>query len=316
MDMTETGPLSPRLTLAQLDALRAVLATRGVSEAARLLNVSQPAVSKILRQVERSLGLTLMQRDGNRVILTREAELLQAEVERLFGTYESIQRLAASLRGDEGTTISVAAIPTQATRFMVPAIKAFRARHPDVRVKLEILANQPIIDAVASGRAEFGLAHSIAVTPELKTEDFGDQRVFCIAPPGHRFARLDLVSRADLAGETFVSYGPNTTFGRWIGAAFARSGDDLTVDVEITASPALIEAVRIGTGVGLVEEAALGPHAGRDLVVRPFEIPLSFRSRILRMPGRALSRPAELLLDEYRRIVEAGDWRQPDAARA
>ncbi|WP_164305286.1 LysR family transcriptional regulator, partial [Streptococcus pneumoniae] len=70
-------PINHRLTLAQLDALRAVVSTRGVSEAARLLNVSQPAVSKLLRQVERSLRLTLLQRDGNRVTVTREAELLQ-----------------------------------------------------------------------------------------------------------------------------------------------------------------------------------------------------------------------------------------------
>ncbi|WP_164236368.1 helix-turn-helix domain-containing protein, partial [Stenotrophomonas maltophilia] len=56
--MTEPDdtPINHRLTLAQLDALRAVVSTRGVSEAARLLNVSQPAVSKLLRQVERSLG--------------------------------------------------------------------------------------------------------------------------------------------------------------------------------------------------------------------------------------------------------------------
>ncbi|MGL4286512.1 MAG: LysR family transcriptional regulator [Phreatobacter sp.] len=310
MTEPDDAPINHRLTLAQLDALRAVVSTRGVSEAARLLNVSQPAVSKLLRQVERSLGLTLLQRDGNRVTVTREAELLQWEVERLFGTYDSIQRLAASLRGETGLTISIAAIPTQATRFAVPAIKALRAEHPDIQIKLDVVANQPIIDAVTSGRADFGLVHSIAVTPELKTEDLGEQRVLCIAPRGHRFATLGSISRDDFIGETFVSYGPNTTFGRWLSAAFTRAGNDIKVDVEITASPTLIEAVEAGVGVGLIEEAALNARSREFMTVRPLSAPLSFRSRILRMPGRALSRPAELFLEEYRRIVGAGAWRQ------
>ncbi|QCI66736.1 LysR family transcriptional regulator [Phreatobacter stygius] len=302
----EDEPSVPRLTLAQLDALRAVLSTRGVSDAARLLDVSQPAVSKLLRQVERSLGLPLVQRDGNRVIPTREAEMLQWEVEQLFGSYDSIQRLAAALRGETGVSIHVAAIPTQATRFAVPAIKLLRERQPDVLVKLEILANPLIIDAVVSGRAEFGLVHSMTVSPELKAEDIGEHHVVCIAPAGHRFGGLAAIGREDFRGETFVSYGPNTIFGRWLSAEFGRGGANIPVDVEITASPTLVEAVENGIGVALVEEAALSPMARSRLVVRPLTYPLTFRSRILRMPGRAMSRQAELLLEFYREVVERG----------
>ncbi|MFX7784526.1 LysR substrate-binding domain-containing protein, partial [Acinetobacter baumannii] len=87
---------------------------------------------------------------------------------------------------------------------------------------------------------------------------------------------------------------------------FTRAGNDIKVDVEITASPTLIEAVEAGVGVGLIEEAALNARSREFMTVRPLSAPLSFRSRILRMPGRALSRPAELFLEEYRRIVGAG----------
>lgn len=298
----------PRLTLAQLDVLRAVLTTRGVSDAARLLSVSQPAVSKLLRQVERSLGISLHQRDGNRVILTKEADLLRAEVERLFGTLDSIQRMAASFRQQSGQVVRVAAIATQATRLAVPAIKAFRDKFPDVIVKLEILANQPIVDAVASGGADFGLVHSIATAPDLRVEDIGEQRALCIAPAGHRFASMPTVGWADIAAESFLSYGANTTFGRWVRGAAMEAGADLNEAVQITASPALVEAVRSGLGVSVIEEAAISASAARELVVRELATPLSLRCRILRLPGRALSQPADFLLEEYKAVVRAGHW--------
>jgi DNA-binding transcriptional LysR family regulator len=86
----------PRLTLAQLDALRTVIATSGVGEAARVMGISQPTVSKLLRQAERGLGLSLMVRDGNRVTPTLEADAIRNGLDALFGAYDALQRLASS----------------------------------------------------------------------------------------------------------------------------------------------------------------------------------------------------------------------------
>ena len=294
-----------RLTLAQLDALRTVISTRAVGEAARVLGISQPAVSKLLRQAERGLGLTLMVRDGNRVVPSPQAETVRREVEKLFGAYDSLQRLASGLRQDTGGTVCVAAIPTQATRFMAPAIQRFKAEFPAVTVKLQVLPYRAIIENVLSGKADFGLIHSITSVPELRADDHGEQRILCIAPLGHRFASLDTVGGADLLGETYVSYGSDSAFNRWLEQSFERAGIKVASSVEVGASPALIEVVRLGVGVGLVESAALSRAVLPSLVVRPFVPELHLKSRVLRAPGRPMTRHSERMLEIYQSVVEA-----------
>ena len=293
----------PRPTLAQLDALRSVIATTGVSEAARAMGVSQPAVSKLLRQAERGLGLVLMVRDGNRVMPTLEAEAIRTGVETLFGAYEALQRLASSLRRDEAGMVSIAAIPTQATRFAAPAIHRFKAEFPATAVRLEVLSNRAVINQVATGQADFGLVHSITPASELRADDYGEQIVVCIAPRGHRFGRLKTVGAEDMRGETYVSYGRHSAFNRWIDPVLERNGAGLPTSMEVAASPALIELVRLGVGVGLLESAALAPAARRDLVVRPFRPELRLKSRVLRPPGRPLSGRAERMIEIYRDVV-------------
>jgi DNA-binding transcriptional LysR family regulator len=304
---SETEPTLNRLTLAQLDALRTVISTRGVGDAARVLGISQPAVSKLMRQAERGLGLNIMIREGNRVVPSPEAEAIRREIEKLFGAFYSLQRLAAGLRQDTGGTVSIAAIPTQATRFAAPVIRQLRAEFPGVGVKLEILPYRTIIDDVASGKADFGLIHSIMPVPELRADDYGEQQILCIAPLGHRFADLQVVGADDLVGETYVSYGSDSAFNLWLEQAFERSGIHILASIEVTASPALIEVVRQGVGVGLVESAALGPEMAASLVVRPFTPALHIRSRVLRLPGRPMSRHAERALEIYRGVIATDD---------
>ena len=115
-----------RLTLAQLDALRTVIATSGIGEAARTMGISQPAVSKLLRQAERGLGLSLMVRDGNRVVPTLEAGAIRDRLDALFGAYEALQRLASSLRAEEAGHVVIAAVPAQATQLIPPAVCQFQ----------------------------------------------------------------------------------------------------------------------------------------------------------------------------------------------
>ena len=121
--------------------------------------------------------------------------------------------------------------------------------------------------------------------PEMRAEDAGEQTVLCIAPWGYRFGRLPMVGSRDLVGETYVSHWRHSSLNRWLEQVFQRENSDVPSAFDITASPALIEAVRLGIGVGLIELAALMPALRRRLTVRPFEPRLRLASRIVRRRG-------------------------------
>lgn len=299
--------VSQRPTLAQLEAFRTAVACQGVGEAARRLGVSQPAISKLIRQMEAALGLVLLRRDGNRSLPTPEAQALLEDVERFFGVYEAIQRHAAVLRAGDSGTVTVAAIPTQASRYLIPAVRAFRQIWPQVRVRMLVQPSQPVAEAVLDGRADFGLVHSFMDVHGARFEDLGHQRMVCISPPGHRFAGRDSVQVAELEQETLVGYGPQTPVMRWLARAFDGAGMALRVDVEVSASNLLVDCVRAGIGVGVLESAAVSARDQARLAVRPFRPALPFTSRILRLPHRLLSGPADALLDAYRAQIAAQD---------
>jgi DNA-binding transcriptional LysR family regulator len=106
-----------------------------------------------------------------------------------------------------------------------------------------------------------------------------------------------------MLAETYVSYGCHLAFNRWLEDGFAQYGITLRTTIEVSALPALIEVVRLGAGFGLIDSVALTANAARRMVVRPFAPELKLRSRVVRRPGRPMSRHAERFLEIYRDVV-------------
>ncbi|AEE67226.1 LysR family transcriptional regulator [Bordetella pertussis] len=290
-------------SFAQLGVFHAIMITSSVSRAARLMGMTQSAASKMLRQLEDDTGLRLFERQHQRLVPTPHAQGLQDSVEQLYGAYGVVQRQINSLADPDTGHVNVAAIPTQATTFLPQAIKRLRERYQGITVTVEILANQPIVDRVQSGQADFGLVHDITPSVSTLNEDLGLQHVVCVAPAGHRYAGLPHVAAHDLRNETFLSYGPQTNFGAMLETAFASAGVRMPVAVEVTSSAALLALIRAGVGVGLVEPAAIAPFGATGFVIKPFLPALPVRSRIVRSRLRPLTRHAELLLEAYRAVV-------------
>jgi DNA-binding transcriptional LysR family regulator len=114
---------------------------------------------------------------------------------------------------------------------------------------------------------------------------------------------LKVVRAEDMLAETVVAYARYSTFGRWIEQAFEQAGVSNQASIEVTSSHVMVELVRLGVGVGLLESTAISLAVRRQLVVRPFSPEIRFMSRILRPPGRPLSGRAERLLEIYREVV-------------
>src|ERR1700687_26961 len=102
--------------LRHLDVVRCVMEAGSVTEAARLLRVSQPAVSKTLAQVEDRLGFRLFTRDRGRLIATAEARALLPEIEKAFLAVDGVQRLPPAPRGRRARPVGAAAAPAPAGR--------------------------------------------------------------------------------------------------------------------------------------------------------------------------------------------------------
>lgn len=143
------------MRLRQIEMLQAIVSTGSVTAAAKLLNVSQPAVSKMLAHTEQQLGFPLFVRDGGRLRPTDEAFALYAEVERLMPRLEAVNRLAENLRRGRGR-LRIVAVPSLAQTLLPQALARFCAERPQLEVELQTLHTRELVDALLLRDADVG----------------------------------------------------------------------------------------------------------------------------------------------------------------
>ncbi|HUI18819.1 MAG TPA: LysR family transcriptional regulator, partial [Alphaproteobacteria bacterium] len=156
--MTTGNGASPRINLRQLDAFRATVLAGTVSAAATRLAISQPAVSRLIADLERSIGFALFERRKRRLHIRPEGEMLFQEVEKSFVGVEKIARCAEEIRDYRTGNLRIACMPAVSLGFLPAAICSFRAAYPNVTVVLQIRSSQKIAEWIASQPFDIALA--------------------------------------------------------------------------------------------------------------------------------------------------------------
>ncbi len=165
------------MRIRHIEVFHAVYTCRSVTRAARLLNVSQPSVSKVLSLAELQLGFKLFDRGGGRLIPTREAEHLFSHVSRLFDEIGVVKRVAENLRDVGEGKIRLAATPTLGIALVPELVATFLTAHKGVHLELETLHFDEIVSALAESRIDLALAfdppaHSQLTSKPLATGEF------------------------------------------------------------------------------------------------------------------------------------------------
>lgn len=289
-----------RLSLRQLEVFRAIMRSGTLTAAAAALGVSQPAATRLLRHAEDQLGMVLFERANGRLRATSEARALYPEVERIFGDLEYVERAAGDLRRLQTGRLRVAAIPSLAITVVARAVGRFVHAHPAVTISTSTILNYEVPELVRDRRADIGLAFAPIADHELEIEEICRVRVVAALPPAHPLAELDVVTPADLAGMTLVSFSNALPIGHLIESAFQSAGIDQPMALEVGHSFVACAYVRAGAGVALVDSLAAGSGAFPDLVIRPVYPVLEIPAVLIRLGLQRQSMLASAFEDALR----------------
>src|ERR1700754_75544 len=135
-------------TLRHIEVFHAIMQTGSVTGAARLLNVSQPAVSSVLKHCEARAGIKLFERSGGRLRPTPEAVALFPDVSAIYGRLDAMSRLMQDLAGGRLGSVSLAAAFPIANGYLAKAVASFLQERPGIRVALQSLTSPQVIDRV------------------------------------------------------------------------------------------------------------------------------------------------------------------------
>ncbi len=243
--------------LRHIEVFNAVMLTGSVSAAARMMHVTQPAVSRTLQHAELQLGFPLFQRVGGRLRPTVEAQALYPHVERLFKQLDEVQRLSANLRaGRSQHELHVLTVLALSYEVMPRAMQLFRQKHPSVVVHHQALHSPQIVSALVLQEADVGYVFSVPPHPALTVESLGNRSMVCVAPRGllpASWVRQGEVELSRLSGLPVIALDAQDPLGTLLSQTINESQAQLDIVATVQTYHVALALAHHGVGVALVE---------------------------------------------------------------
>lgn len=237
----------------------AVAEMENVSRAALKLHVSQPALSRQVRDLEAELGFPLLERSAKSVRLTEAGRTFLDESRAVLQRTEEAVRAARAVATGRRDELHVGYSPTLTVRILPPALRAFQAAMPGVSVKLHDLSSEEMLAGAQDKKLHlaFTAPPAAGALRGLRFEELMREPLRLALAPGDPLARRRAVSLADAARQPFVAYSRKEypAYHELLATVFASVGRPPRVVEEHDGVSSLISAVAAGIGVAIVPDS-------------------------------------------------------------
>jgi DNA-binding transcriptional LysR family regulator len=259
-----------RINLRQIEAFKAVIEHSTVSTAAAVLNISQPAMSKLIAHLEADAELRLFERIKGRLAPTELGMRLYDEVDRIFSGVQQVENSIEAIHRHSQGRLVIGVMPALSGSFVQQVITAFLQLHPGTYCAIESRSSHWITESLVDRKLDVGFVSARMQNPYAVSEVLAEHSVVCIMPSGHALAAKRVIVPQDLAATPFVSFDPESSTGQRIAAMFAAHAIRPPIAVVANTAPTVCEFVAAGTGVSLVHPLMISGYHDR-FVFRPFE---------------------------------------------
>lgn len=282
------------MELRQLEAFAAVMSTGSVTAAGRLLGRSQPAISRLLQELEAEIGYALFARSGPRVTPTEQGFLLYDDVERALSGLRQIRERAEEIARGQAQPLLLAATSALAAGLVPDALKRIEP-HANLAPRIELRSASPerVVHAVLSGAAQLGATSLPLEHRGLTVHWIGQAPCVVALPENDPAARHDVVPVAELAGRRVITMANPYRLRRRLDAALGHAAGAIETNSSVNA----LAAVRAGLGVSVLEPiTAYGaPMAG--VAIRPIDLDIPFFFGVITSQSQALTPACQAMAD-------------------
>jgi DNA-binding transcriptional LysR family regulator len=310
------------MKLKHVEVFNAIMLSGSVSGAARLLHVTQPAITQTLQHAELQLGYALFTRQRNRLVPTAEAQALYPEVLKLVTQLESVRRLAKALHAGVKAELRLLVVPSLAVRALPDALRQFRHRYPQLPVSIRTLHSHDITEAIALREGDVGIVYGTTQHPSVQTLPIATGRLVCVsqaqvqaqaqvqvqvqvaAPRPRTGTRRSTVDLADVMRAGCIRINEHDPIGAMLAELCAHhdvaSSEGITVQ---THHIAMVLAEQ-GFGPAIIDSFTAAATTSDSLEVRTIvpEVPVSIQA-LIPQGGRS-SKPAQDFIEAFKGVVD------------
>ena len=288
-----------QLNLRQIEAFKAVIEHGTVSRGAEVLNISQPAMSKLIAHLEADTKLLLFDRLKGRLAPTEHAMRFYDEIGRVFAGVRQLENAVEVIRREEQGRLEIGAMSALAGSFVQRATTQFLKAHSGVFCSVHSLSSEWIVDRLVSRKLDVGLVSGRISNPYVTLQPLLEHPLVCIMPLNHPLTQKDLIEPQDLNGEPFVAYHRDTNFGHIVESMFEKHDVHAPVALIANVAPTICEFVAAGLGVSLVHPLTVSGMESR-LAVRRFSPEIVFSFQLCSIPDSRNARLVQAYLQELK----------------
>lgn len=263
------------------DVVRLASFSRGAGEN----EISQSSASQAVNQLEKHLGVRLIDRSKRPLVPTTEGKAFYEGCKDLVDRFLEVESRVRSMDNPRTVsgTVHVASIYSVGLSHMKRYAERFQAENPGARVRVEYQHPTQVIESVIDGSVELGIVSFPRKWPELTVLPWRQEEMVLVVPPGHRLAGLGPLDPRELEGETFVAFDSDLAIRRAIDRYLRKHGAHVDVALEFDNIEHIKRAVEVNSGVAILPE----PTLERELITGTLvAVPLS---------GERLTRPLAIV---------------------
>ncbi len=239
------------VTLRQFQVFEAAARHLSFSRAAKELHLSQPGVSMQIKQLESALGRPLFEQLGKKLFLTEVGREVLRASQAIAQQLVDLEDTLHDLRGLKQGTLTVGVVSTVSS-FAIRLISQFRLEHPEVRITLNVVNRESLLEQLANNAVDLALMGQPPAGHDLESTPFMENPLVVIAPLSHPLAKQKLIPLARIAEENFVAREPGSGTRSATEAYFQSHGLALRAAMEMNKNEAIKQAVEAGLGLGVV----------------------------------------------------------------
>lgn len=264
--------MKSRSNFRQLQIFQEVVHTGSITKAARRLELTQPAVSSAIANLEHDLGFVLFRRNHYGTELTPEARHLSEGVEKVLSAVRSLDELASDLKQGRAGKLQIGCLPGFSTTIMPSIIARYMKASPGVKSQLQSQESHRIEEWVAAGHYDIGLVELPTTPSALQVESFRFEMLAAV----HRdspLAKQESLSVPDLDGEPLIALNEHHQSTRQLQQLFGKARCHLNIIAEAQIFPAAASMVEQGMGAALIDPVTamdLQRHADSTIVLKRF----------------------------------------------
>jgi DNA-binding transcriptional LysR family regulator len=244
----------------RLQVFHTVARLLSFTKAAEELHMTQPAVTFQVRQLEEQFNTRLFDRTHNRISLTDAGRRVYGFGEKIFQLYSEMDNAVRELTGDMSGVLILGASTTIA-EYMLPVLLGdFKAKHPEVTIRLKVANTDGIVSQIENNEIDLGVVEAPVNNKNLVVEVCRTDQLVLIVPPGHELAKENNVSIKRMVDYPFICREEGSGTREVMIESMVAAGvnlSDLNITMELGSLEAIKGAVEAGMGVSILSKATI-----------------------------------------------------------